>query len=713
MAILLTYLATLLGNLLIVTLARVDSRLHTPTYFFLSHLSFLEMCYTTSTIPQMLAHLLARNKVISFDHCMAQMYIALSLGSTEAILLAAMAYDRYVAVCHPLHYATVMSRKCCLALALSSWASGFILSVINAACVLRLPFCGLSHINHFFCELPVVLKLACADTHLTEAVIFAAAVIILLLPLCIILASYGLILASILRAHSAAGRHKAFSTCTSHLAVVSIFYGTVISMYMRPHKGSPPDWDKHVAVFYIVVTPALNPLIYSLRNKEVKGAVIKLKQRNRRALKSDTAVAFHLPYCEHAHINYFFCEVTAVLELACAGASAAQAVAAPLLLNQVPQQAEYEPRLAVWKTRSLAPAAQLSRCSTARDSRPSSRENGILALQQSDGSGEMPRHCSAAGCCTRDTRETRGRGISFHRLPKKDNPRRVMWLENCRRKDPSGQGLWDPTSKYIYFCSKHFEKSCFEMMGISGYHRLKEGAIPTIFESFSKTHRAAKVKPSGQESDSPKLVRAGRRWRHDPGQVEQKAPFCVDVSCFPEEEPVSASSPAAAPAGEHRSLPAVPGPLPQKVNLEDKHDVILASLLDILLEHPPEATGGEEATAKPALPEAETPPLAPEPVRPVSPSLYMLRLPPPAGAYIQTEHSYQVGSALLWKRRAEAALDALDKAQRQLQACKRREQRLRLRIGELQREQQPPADMHRQLKEHLQVFELQLLNDLE
>lgn len=195
--------------------------------------------------------------------------------------------------------------------------------------------------------------------------------------------------------------------------------------------------------------------------------------------------------------------------------------------------------------------------------------------------------------------------------------------------------------------------------------------------------------------------------------MEQKAPFCVDVSCFPEEEPVSASSPAAAPAGEHRSLPAVPGPLPQKVNLEDKHDVILASLLDILLEHPPEATGGEEATAKPALPEAETPPLAPEPVRPVSPSLYMLRLPPPAGAYIQTEHSYQVGSALLWKRRAEAALDALDKAQRQLQACKRREQRLRLRIGELQREQQPPADMHRQLKEHLQVFELQLLNDLE
>ncbi|XP_030400758.1 THAP domain-containing protein 7-like [Gopherus evgoodei] len=337
----------------------------------------------------------------------------------------------------------------------------------------------------------------------------------------------------------------------------------------------------------------------------------------------------------------------------------------------------------------------------------------------------MPRHCSATGCCTRDTRETRNRGISFHRLPKKDNPRRSMWLENCQRKDPSGQGPWNPASDYIYFCSKHFEKSCFEMVGISGYHRLKEGAVPTVFESFSKARRAAKVRASRQKGDDPKAARAWRKWRRDPGQGEQDSPANAEISCFPEEEESELATPAAAPTTEHRSLP---GPLPQEAELEDQHDVILASLSDILLEYPAVATGQEAATATPALPETEAPTLpetetdapseaptspTPEPPRPVSPSFYMLRLPPPAGAYIQSEHSYQVGSALLWKRRAEAALEALDRVQRQLQACKRREQRLRLRICELQRERRAAPDMRRQLKEHLQVFELQLLRDLE
>uniref|UniRef100_A0A8C8RWU3 THAP domain containing 7 n=1 Tax=Pelusios castaneus TaxID=367368 RepID=A0A8C8RWU3_9SAUR len=323
----------------------------------------------------------------------------------------------------------------------------------------------------------------------------------------------------------------------------------------------------------------------------------------------------------------------------------------------------------------------------------------------------MPRHCSAAGCCTRDTRETRNRGISFHRLPKKDNPRRSEWLENCLRKDPSGQGPWNPISDYIYFCSKHFEKSCFEMVGISGYHRLKEGAIPTIFES-SKVRRAAKVRPPEQKSDDPKAARAWRRWRRDPSRREQDAPAHANISCFPEEAESEPATPAAAPTAEHCSLP---GPLPQGVELEDKHDVILASLSDILLAHPPVATGQEAATATPALPERDAPSEAQAPAspRPVSPSFYMLRLPPPAGAYIQNEHSYQVGSALLWKRRAEAALDALDRVQRQLQACKRREQRLRLRICELQRERRVAPDMRRQFKEHLQVFELRLLGELE
>ncbi|XP_024067895.2 olfactory receptor 2D2-like [Terrapene carolina triunguis] len=285
-AILATYLATLAGNLLIVGLVRADSRLHTPMYFFLSHLSFLEICYTSCTIPQALAHLLTRSKSIPFARCAAQMYLALSLGSTEAILLAAMAYDRFVAVCWPLRYAALMGRGRCWALALSSWAAGFLLSVVNAAFTLRLPFCGPNRVNHFFCELPVVLELACADTRLTEAVVFGAAVLILLLPLAVILASYGLILASVLWGQVAAGRRKAFSTCASHLAVVAIFYGTVISMYMRPRSGAASDRDKHIAVFYIVVTPALNPLIYTLRNKEVKGAVAKLMHRAGLAKKS-------------------------------------------------------------------------------------------------------------------------------------------------------------------------------------------------------------------------------------------------------------------------------------------------------------------------------------------------------------------------------------------------------------------------------------------
>ncbi|XP_042646314.1 THAP domain-containing protein 7 [Tyto alba] len=302
----------------------------------------------------------------------------------------------------------------------------------------------------------------------------------------------------------------------------------------------------------------------------------------------------------------------------------------------------------------------------------------------------MPRHCSAAGCCTRDTRETRDRGISFHRLPKKDNPRRALWLENSQRRNASGEGRWDPASKYIYFCSQHFEKSCFEIVGFSGYHRLKEGAVPTVFESAPpKPPRTTKLKPPTPEGDTPKPPRATRRWRQDPAPSPPDPPFTADVSCFPRES----EDPGAPPAGDHGGVPALPGPSGARGPLPD-------SLLV--------ATGDEEATATPALPEGDPP----APPRPVSPSLYMLRLPPPAGAYIQSEHSYQVGSALLWKRRAEAALDALDKAQRQLQACKRREQRLRLRVGELQRERRVPPEARRPPKEPPpRVVELQLLGD--
>ncbi|XP_015107396.1 THAP domain-containing protein 7 [Vicugna pacos] len=312
----------------------------------------------------------------------------------------------------------------------------------------------------------------------------------------------------------------------------------------------------------------------------------------------------------------------------------------------------------------------------------------------------MPRHCSAAGCCTRDTRETRNRGISFHRLPKKDNPRRGLWLANCQRLDPSGQGLWDPASEYIYFCSKHFEENCFELVGISGYHRLKEGAVPTIFESFSKLRRTTKTKGHSYSSGPPdvnRLRRCRKRCLEGRGPTTPfSPPPPADVTCFPVEE---ASAPAALPASPSGRLePGLSSPF--------------SDLLGPLGAQADEA-GCSTQPSPEREPERQPSPLEP---RPVSPSAYMLRLPPPAGAYIQSEHSYQVGSALLWKRRAEAALDALDKAQRQLQACKRREQRLRLRLTKLQqeraREKRAQADARQTLKDHVQDFAMQLSSSM-
>uniref|UniRef100_A0ABI8ACD0 THAP-type domain-containing protein n=1 Tax=Felis catus TaxID=9685 RepID=A0ABI8ACD0_FELCA len=286
------------------------------------------------------------------------------------------------------------------------------------------------------------------------------------------------------------------------------------------------------------------------------------------------------------------------------------------------------------------------------------------------------------------------------RLPKKDNPRRGLWLANCQRLDPSGQGLWDPASEYIYFCSKHFEENCFELVGISGYHRLKEGAVPTIFESFSKLCRTTKTKghsyPPGPP-DVSRLRRCRKRCSEGRGPTTPfSPPPPADVACFPVEE---ASAPAALPASPTGRLEA---------GLSSPFSDLLGPL----------GAQADEAgcSAQPSPerePERQPSPLEP---RPVSPSAYMLRLPPPAGAYIQNEHSYQVGSALLWKRRAEAALDALDKAQRQLQACKRREQRLRLRLSKLQqeraREKRAQADARQTLKEHVQDFAMQLSNSM-
>ncbi|XP_025072084.1 olfactory receptor 2F1-like [Alligator sinensis] len=270
------YIITLAGNALIITVIWLDPRLDTPMYFFLGNLSFLNICYTTSVVPQMLIHFLAQHKVISFSRCTAQLFVSLSLGGIEFILLATMAYDRYVAICNPLHYTAIMSKRVCIQLAASSWAVGFLSSLVQTAFTMHLRFCGLPALNHFVCELLAVVKVACSDTYINEAVIVVAGVVVLLVPCFMVLVSYIYIISSILRIHSSRGRYKAFSTCASHLTVVTLCYGTAIFAYMRLKGGHlSANLDKMISLFYAIITPMLNPIIYSLRNQEVKGALVK------------------------------------------------------------------------------------------------------------------------------------------------------------------------------------------------------------------------------------------------------------------------------------------------------------------------------------------------------------------------------------------------------------------------------------------------------
>ncbi|XP_077024269.1 olfactory receptor 10C1-like [Tamandua tetradactyla] len=266
------YLFTVGGNLLIICLICVTPALRTPMYFFLMNLSFLEMCYTTSVVPQMLVHLLVENKTISMGACAAQMYTFTILGLTECCLLAAMAYDRFVAICYPLHYTLLMGPRVCLKLAAASWTTGVVVESAQTTWIFTLPFCGAGEIQHFFCDIMPVVKLACVDTSQNEIVMFAVSVLFIMSPCLLILYSYMRILVAILRIPSAAGKGKAFSTCSSHILVVSLFYGTALSTYLQPKTAHSPETDKATALMYTVVTPALNPLIYTLRNKEVKEA---------------------------------------------------------------------------------------------------------------------------------------------------------------------------------------------------------------------------------------------------------------------------------------------------------------------------------------------------------------------------------------------------------------------------------------------------------
>ncbi|XP_027698766.1 olfactory receptor 49-like [Vombatus ursinus] len=269
--LLLTYLITLLGNLLIIVVTLMDHRLHTPMYYFLRNFAVLEIWFTSVIFPKMLDNILTGNKTISLLGCFLQFFFYFFLGTTEFLLLAVMSFDRYVAICNPLRYVTIMSKRVCLQLVLSSWVGGFLLIIVPSCITFQQPFCGPNVINHFFCDNFPLLELVCADTSLVELIGFVVANISLLGTLSVTAPCYGHILYTILHIPSAKERQKAFSTCSSHIIVVSLFYGSCIFMYVRAGKGSEGEnLNKVVAILITVVCPVLNPFIYTLRNKQVK-----------------------------------------------------------------------------------------------------------------------------------------------------------------------------------------------------------------------------------------------------------------------------------------------------------------------------------------------------------------------------------------------------------------------------------------------------------
>ncbi|VFV45240.1 olfactory receptor 2z1-like [Lynx pardinus] len=269
----------LLGNAILLFLIHTDSRLHTPMYFLLSQLSLLDVGFLLVTIPKMAANFLQGEGSISFGGCAAQMFFLMLMGVSEGVLLSLMSYDRYVAVCHPLHYPVLMRRQVCLLVVGTSWLSGVLVASIQTSITLHFPYCASHTVDHFFCELPALLKLSCADTSAYELSLSISGVLILLLPLSLITTSYSHVLRAVLCMHSAETRHKAFTTCSSHITVVGLFYGAAMFMYMVPGTYHSPQQDNVVSLFYSLVTPTLNPLIYSLRNREVRMALVKVLGR--------------------------------------------------------------------------------------------------------------------------------------------------------------------------------------------------------------------------------------------------------------------------------------------------------------------------------------------------------------------------------------------------------------------------------------------------
>ncbi|XP_007516301.1 olfactory receptor 8S1-like [Erinaceus europaeus] len=270
------YLLTVMGNLMMMVV-RTDSRLHTPMYFFLSHLSFLDLCFSTVTVPKLLENLLSERKTISKEGCLAQAFFVLDIGGTEIFLLSAMAYDRYAAICHPLLYGQMMSNQLCVRLVWVSWSVSLLDAVINISLTVNLNFCEAYIIPHYSCELPSVLRLSCSDVSSNVVVLIIASLLHGFGTCCLIFFSYVHIFSAILSINSVMGRSKAFSTCSSHLSVVSFFYASALLRYLLPTSGTALELV--FSIQYGVITPLLNPLIYSLKNKEVKAAMRRILRK--------------------------------------------------------------------------------------------------------------------------------------------------------------------------------------------------------------------------------------------------------------------------------------------------------------------------------------------------------------------------------------------------------------------------------------------------
>ncbi|XP_007497716.2 olfactory receptor 10AG1-like [Monodelphis domestica] len=273
---LIIYMSILIGNGLIILLTRVSRVLHTPMYFFLGNFSFLEICYTSVTLPNMLTNLWTHERNISFLACAIQLCFLLLLGGTECLLLAVMAYDRYMAICKPLYYPIIMNHKVCVQLVVGSWTTGIPVMIGQTYQIFSLPFCDSNELNHVFCDIPPLLKLACSDTSVVQLSVYVVAMLFGMIPFILIIRSYVEIIITILKLPSNAGKQKAFSTCSSHLIVVVLFFGSAIITYSRPKSKNSGGTGKMLSLFYTIVTPMFNPMIYSLRNKDVIDALKKI-----------------------------------------------------------------------------------------------------------------------------------------------------------------------------------------------------------------------------------------------------------------------------------------------------------------------------------------------------------------------------------------------------------------------------------------------------